>query len=81
MGKARRRTVCVCLMVWLAVFAGLVSPASAETGLKKARLMPLWSPQAQFAGYYMALEKGIYARHGIDLTILTGGRAARRYNR
>lgn len=73
MGKARRRTVCVCLMVWLAVFAGLVSPASAETGLKKARLMPLWSPQAQFAGYYMALEKGIYARHGIDLTILTGG--------
>jgi hypothetical protein len=72
-GKSARRTVCVCLMVWLAVFAGLVSPASAETGLKKARLMPLWSPQAQFAGYYMALEKGIYARHGIDLTILTGG--------
>jgi NitT/TauT family transport system substrate-binding protein len=35
--------------------------------------MPLWSPQAQFAGYYVALDKGIYARHGIDMTILKGG--------
>jgi NitT/TauT family transport system substrate-binding protein len=30
-------------------------------------------PQAQFAGYYTALRKGIYRKHGIDLTILTGG--------
>jgi NitT/TauT family transport system substrate-binding protein len=35
--------------------------------------MPLWSPQAQFAGYYVALDKGIYARHGIDLKILKAG--------
>ena len=41
--------------------------------LKKANFMPLWAPQAQFAGYYVALEKGIYARHGIDLTILRAG--------
>lgn len=48
-------------------------PAAAEPVLKKATLMPLWSPQAQFAGYYTALDKGIYRRHGIDLTILPGG--------
>ena len=35
--------------------------------------MPMWSPQAQFAGYYMALEKGIYAHHGLQVRILEGG--------
>ena len=50
-----------------------ISATAAETPLKKATLMPLWSPQAQFAGYYVALEKGIYARHGIDLKILKAG--------
>lgn len=51
----------------------LCSSAVAASPLKKATLMPLWSPQAQFAGYYVALEKGIYARHGIDLKILPAG--------
>jgi NitT/TauT family transport system substrate-binding protein len=61
------------LLLLLAVCAVAVPPAGAATGMKHASLMPLWSPQAQFAGYYVALEKGIYARHGIDLTILKGG--------
>lgn len=39
----------------------------------KATLVTLWSPQAQFAGYYVALEKGFYARRGLDLTIRDGG--------
>ncbi len=47
--------------------------AAAERTLKKATFIPLWSPQAQFAGYYTALDKGIYRRHGIDLTIISGG--------
>ena len=49
-------------------------PVSAlETPLKKASFIPHWSPQAQFAGYYVAMEKGIYRKHGIDMTILKGG--------
>ncbi len=44
-----------------------------EPALKKAVLIPHWVPQAQFAGYYVALEKGIYRAHGIDLTIMPGG--------
>ena len=44
-----------------------------EVALKKATFIPQWVPQAQFAGYYMAKELGIYKRYGIDLTILTGG--------
>ena len=41
--------------------------------MKKATLMPLWSAQAQFAGYYVARDKGIYATHGIALEILPAG--------
>jgi len=48
------------------------APAEGDT-LKKASFIPQWVPQAQFAGYYIGLEKGIYRKHGIDLTIITGG--------
>jgi len=46
---------------------------AAEKPLKKASLLLQWSPQAQFAGYYVAHEKGFYKNHGIDLTLLQGG--------
>ena len=49
------------------------SLANAGEAIKKASFIPLWLPQAQFAGYYMAAEKGIYLKHGIDLEILPGG--------
>ncbi len=41
--------------------------------LKKLTFLPQWFPQAQFAGYYVAKEKGIYRKHGLDVTILRGG--------
>ena len=41
--------------------------------LPKANLMLQWTPQAQFAGYLMAQEKGFYRQHGIDLTLIPGG--------
>jgi NitT/TauT family transport system substrate-binding protein len=54
--------------------AAASSPAvAAEQTLQKASFIPLWSPQAQFAGYYTALDKGIYRKHGIDLNIMSGG--------
>ncbi len=47
---------------------------AAETSTpRRVTLLPLWLHQAQFAGYYTALDKGIYARHNIDATIVTGG--------
>lgn len=52
-------------------FAAPESMAGAE--LKKASFIPQWSPQAQFAGYYVAYEKGFYRQHGIDLKIIQGG--------
>lgn len=32
-----------------------------------------WVPQAQFAGYYVACDMGIYEKHGINVTIIPGG--------
>ena len=32
-----------------------------------------WVTQAQFAGYYVALEKGFYDEEGLDVTVLPGG--------
>lgn len=57
-------------LVWLLL---LGTAWAGEAGLKRVTLMPLWSPQAQFAGYYVGIDQGIYARHGIDLTLLRAG--------
>ena len=53
--------------------AAFAAAAGRTPPLKKASFIPLWSPQAQFAGYFAAYEKGIYRKHGIDLKILKGG--------
>jgi len=37
------------------------------------RFLPQWTHQAQFAGFYMALDKGFYAEEGLSVTILDGG--------
>lgn len=31
---------------------------------------PHWLPQAQFAGYYVALDQGIYSKYGLDVEII-----------
>ena len=36
-------------------------------------LMLLWTPQSQFAGYYVALEKGFYKQRGVDVRLVRGG--------
>lgn len=38
--------------------------------LPKIVFVPHWLPQAQFAGYYIAKEKGFYASKGIDVEII-----------
>jgi NitT/TauT family transport system substrate-binding protein len=37
------------------------------------RIMMQWLPQAQFAGYYMAVEKGFYRERGVDVEIVHAG--------
>jgi NitT/TauT family transport system substrate-binding protein len=45
----------------------------ADKSLKQVSFVSLWLPQAQFAGYYVALEKGIYKKYGLEVTIIDGG--------
>lgn len=47
-------------------------PAAAAAG-DQVSFIPQWTPQSQFAGYYVALEKGFYADRGLDVKILRGG--------
>ncbi|MBI9034166.1 MAG: ABC transporter substrate-binding protein [Bacteroidales bacterium] len=39
----------------------------------KVRLQLRWYNQFQFAGYYMAKEKGFYAEHNLEVDIIPGG--------
>lgn len=61
------------IVVLLLLLVSSVSVVGAETTLKKVSLAPQWIPQAQFAGYMVALEKGFYRDAGLDLTLLVGG--------
>ncbi|HOV86799.1 MAG TPA: ABC transporter substrate-binding protein [Syntrophobacteraceae bacterium] len=56
----------------LFLLSGLTVRAE-TTAARPFVFLPQWHPQAQFAGYYVALEKGFYKDRGIDLKILRGG--------
>src|SRR5829696_3289192 len=59
------------MMVLSAAVLGLgsVSAAAADN----VTLQLKWVTQAQFAGYYVAKDKGLYEKAGLDVTIKPGG--------
>jgi NitT/TauT family transport system substrate-binding protein len=60
------------LLIMLALLV-LVSVVSAQDDLVHVRLQLKWVTQAQFAGYYAALEQGYFAEEGLEVEILPGG--------
>jgi len=64
-----------CLVVaGAALAAGLgMSRAQAAPKLTHVTLQLKWVTQAQFAGYYAAVEKGYYKDAGLDVTLKVGG--------
>ncbi|GAB4213709.1 MAG: ABC transporter substrate-binding protein [Synechococcales cyanobacterium] len=48
-------------------------PSQAQSNLVPVRLQLKWFPQAQFAGYLVAKEKGYFAEEGLDVTLLPIG--------
>ena len=56
-------------------FAGLTAilAAGAAQAADKVTLQLKWVTQAQFAGYYVAKDKGFYKNEGLDVTIKPGG--------
>ncbi|GAA6187078.1 ABC transporter substrate-binding protein [Litorivita sp. NS0012-18] len=60
----------------LALALGLASAPMAQAAShadNTVKLQLQWVTQAQFAGYYVALEKGFYDDEGLEVTILPGG--------
>lgn len=58
--------------------AGLMGLLGATAGSTawaqdKVTFMTSWYAQAEHGGFYQALAKGIYKKHGLDVTIKTGG--------
>jgi len=47
--------------------------ASAAMAADEVKLQLQWVTQAQFAGYYVALDQGFYSEEDLDVTILPGG--------
>ncbi len=60
-------------LYFLIIFLTTYINAGEALALLHLTFIPQWRPQAQFAGYYVAYEKGFYKKYGLDIKILTGG--------
>ena len=61
-GRRQATRLCALLLLFAAIL-----PLRAQ---ERMVFTPQWTPQAQFAGYYVALEKGFYKEAGIDVEIV-----------
>ena len=57
----------------IAGVAASLTMAGAAWANEDVTLQLKWVTQAQFAGYYVALDKGFYEDAGLDVTIKPGG--------
>src|SRR6266702_3683303 len=64
-------------LVGLVAAAALLLAACSATAstapLTKVRFQLQWVAQAQFAGYYAAIDQGYYKAVGLDVSLLLGG--------
>ena len=60
------------LLTGTALALAMAAPATAQD-MDELTLQLQWVTQGQFAGYYVALDKGYYEEEGLDVTILPGG--------
>lgn len=68
----RERTLLRHLFTIFCLLAAVATAHPAQA-LEKATLQLKWLHHFQFAGYYVALEKGFYQQAGLDVTIVEGG--------
>ena len=61
------------LGIGLAGLAAMLGAGVAQAADNKVTLQLKWVPQAQFAGYFVAKDKGFYKDAGLDVTIKPGG--------
>lgn len=61
------------LVIGFLVFERKPAPPKSVAKREKIRLQLKWTPQAQFAGYFVARAKKFYEEEGIDVEIKPGG--------
>lgn len=85
--RAYSRAVGLGVLVLTLMLAGCAGNGGAGSGIAvegtdgadsraqpaEVRLQLKWVPQAQFAGYFVALDKGYYEEEGLQVEILPGG--------
>jgi NitT/TauT family transport system substrate-binding protein len=59
-------------ILWAATVAALLGTQTASADDKVSIIMS-WTAEAEHGGFYQALANGIYAKHGLDVTIRQGG--------
>lgn len=65
-------STCIVLAVPL-LFPATNSPAATERPPAPVTITLQWLPQSQFAGYYVALDKGFYRKRGLEVKIRHAG--------
>ena len=64
----------VALTLFAPAQAAAQAPEQAHAGGRRVRLQLKWFHQFQFAGYYAARDRGYYAREGLDVELIEGGK-------
>jgi NitT/TauT family transport system substrate-binding protein len=68
-----RLNIAVRLLAAIILSAVVFAPMASAQSADKVKLQIKWVPQAQFAGYFVALDKGYYRDESLDVTIVPGG--------
>lgn len=72
--RAMRMVAAVVALLLVAAACGDDGDSTSSSGdLTKVKLQLQWFTQAQFAGYFAAVEKGYYKAEGLDVQIIEGG--------
>ncbi len=64
------RRLCLLLLLAQSAWTG---PALAQPAPDRVTFGLDWKAEAEYGGYYQAIARGIYARHGLKVTIRQGG--------
>ena len=71
--KSPRLAFAVAIAAALTISACSGSSVGGSAAPTKVRLQLKWVAQAQFAGYYAAIDQGYYKAEGLDVQVLLGG--------
>ena len=66
----RLKTFCFCTIRYVGIVVLFLVTSQKAQGQEKFIFTPQWTAQAQFAGYYVAKEKGFYKDAGLNVEIV-----------